>query len=329
MKLLKLFGSVCILTGAMLVTGCVTDFTVETPEIIAESENESVSSFEKSLNISEKPAEVAMLVKPDKSIYNPMTFEATVGFSEIYVLNSNDFFSYDVPENSNFKTIDSVTEPTNISVRYYPYGYDSSNGCFSCFVYKIDDEYIYLGTAGHCVVKESDRKNCEISFFDRSKVRLSLQEYKMGHNFKDTRGDYAMYRIPTDIIPRDVLVKLKTVKFDVDHISTVKNNDIIYTGNIYARNPAKDYEKEMQVLPSKGSFAEEVINQWNWIGSDKYFVVSGSLVGGQSGSAFFDKEGYLVGIASGTGTWNGSKYSIVSKAQSMEELYQSFLKGDE
>lgn len=329
MKLVKLFGSTCALTVAMLFAGCATDFSVYTPEIIEESGNLSVYDFERGLDISEKPVKVLPMKEPDKSIYNPMTFGATSGFSEIYVLNSNDFFSYDVPEEATFKTIDSITEPTNISVRYYPYGYDAANGCFSCFVYKIDDEYIYLGTAGHCIVKEADRKNCEISFFDRSKIRLTLSEYKMGHNYTDVRGDYAMYRIPTELVPRDVLVKLKTVKFDADHISTVKINDIIYTGNIYAKNPSKDFEKEMTVLPTKENYVADVVSRWNWIGSDKYFVVSGSLIGGQSGSAFFDKEGYLVGIASGTGTWYDQKYSIITKAQNMEEVYQSFFEGEE
>lgn len=295
---------------SIIATGCGAKFEIQSTTPVDIKTSQAVSDYEKELNISTEPEYVASMEKPDKSLYEPVTFAATKGFPEIKLLVANDFFLYEPLEGASFSQIDAITEPTNISVRFYPYGYSEGAGKFSCFVYRVDEDYVYLGTAGHCIVEKNGRDNCEIIFYDRTKMRISLDEYRLGNKYTSVKGDYAMYRIPTDAIPREVLIKLKQVQFAPDKIDDVTYDSTIYTGNIYAQKNTRDYDKEMPVMNPSTTYAGDVINTWSWIGSDMYFVVSGALVAGQSGSAFFDSQGYLVGIASGTGHWNGNNYSI-------------------
>ncbi len=282
-----------------------------------------VEEVQLSLENYDRPEAVAPLPKPDKTLIDPMFSLSTESFPAIQVLGENDYFKYDLLKRNNFDKLDKITEPTNVSVTVYrDSDYTDWSFKFSCFIYKIDADYIYLGTAGHCIIKSSDLTRAKITFFDRSDIYISLTDYKKGAGFGSADGDYAMYRIPTAAVPYDLLLSLKEVSYDENAISAVKPGDILYSGNIYAKSPSEDYDRTMTVYDQSTSIVEDSVANHKTFQNLNYILTDTPLIGGQSGSAIFDQYGNLVAICSGSS--HNRKVGIYTAADKIDELYEAF-----
>lgn len=294
-----------------------------------DSELISVDSMIDSLTKIDKCQAVEEVKQADETLMDPMFSLSTAAFPVVQVLEENDYFKYDLLKEADYKALDKITEPTNVSVTVYSDNTYTKWSCqFSCFIYKIDPDYIYLGTAGHCIVPNSDRTRAVITFFDRTEVKASLADYQMGSKFGSTTGDYAMYRMETSKVPTSLLMKLKEVSYNEKAITNVKSGDVLYSGNIYARNKKVDYDKKMTVL-NKAADPTFYTGRIAYINSNAYFATNTPLVPGQSGSAVFDKYGNLVAICSGYAyASNHPAVGIYSLADKMDDMYDAFQKQD-
>lgn len=289
------------------------------------SDVEGAKAFKSKLAPAVHPAFVPEMEKPDKTLINPMFSLSTEGFPVVSVLGKNNYFHYDLLTAPDFDALDKLTEPTNINVMLYRENYSDWSVRFSGFVYKIDPDYVYIGTAGHCIDKSSNVKRAKVTFFDRSSIKVSLEEYILGGNFRDTVGDYAMYRFPTSALPYETLLKLKEVTFDEAAIEKVKPGDIIYSGNIYAKNSSEDYDRQCKVLDKSSDIVKYYAGYFGYINSSSYFATDPPLTSGQSGSAIFDAYGNVVAICSGE--MKDSKYAkmgIFTLASKIDDLYDQF-----
>lgn len=278
----------------------------------------------------EKPAVVEQMAQPDKTLINPMFSLSTMSFPEVTVLDKNGYFDYELLTQKDFDTLDKITEPTNISVMVYRDNARTDwSHKFSCFIYQIDPDYIYLGTAGHCIVKNSDRTRATVTFFDRETLNVSLEDYQMGANFGSSNGDYAMYRMKTSEVPRDLLLQLKKVHYDKTAMKNVKPGDVLYSGNIYAKDPSKDFDRQLTVLDTNAESTKPYLRTYTWYGTSAFYLTDKPLTSGQSGSAIFDKFGNLVAICSGGARASGlPEIGIFAVADKIEDLYDKFQEED-
>lgn len=320
------FGAI-ILTAIVLIFGTFEILRGMDNKELRVVDNSSLVSFDVAKDVLvffDKPGIVAEMEKPDKTLYDATAFLSTDGFSKVKVLVKNEYFDYELLTSSDYDALDILTEPTNISVQTYSDSTRSEERTgFSCFIYRIEDDYIYLGTAGHCIASESYRRNSTITFYDRTTIDISLLDYKKGGNFDSHAGDYAMYRIPTDAVPYELLINLREVTFSTDAINDVKIGDVLYSGNIYNKYKDKDYDKKITVIPIETGKVGDFLRANDSLLSGMYFTTDYGLVPGQSGSGVFDAYGNLVAICSGHVAGNNG-FGIFTKASKLDELYQEF-----
>ncbi len=301
------------------------------PELPDQSELAAITSgieYEKTLIAGSRPEYVALPEWSDPSLYTPLCFASQKELSDLTVLIRNEYFTYDLMETQDFDALNLVTDYTNVNVICFDDETRTSwRSRYSCFIYRIEEDYIYLGTAGHCVDNRAIQANTNLMFFDRKVIQTPLSDYILFSNFGNSEGDYGMIRVPTSEVPRDTLLKLKQVCYNADACSAVKRGDYVFTGNINAQNNRTDYDKTIQVSDESEEPLTSVSNRWNWINSRGYILGKGSLQSGQSGSGVFNYKGELVGICSGVGDWYGSVYCLVTRANKMEEIYMK-LKGE-
>lgn len=290
----------------------------------------TLSSVEDSMTIIERPGIVEEIEKPDKTLYNSMFFMSTNALGAVNVLEENGYFNYDLLETEDFEELDRITEPTNISVIFYSNKNHSDWRIrFSCFIYKIEDDYIYLGTAGHCIANLEYARFAEITFFNRERVCTSMEEYKLGGNFSSRQGDYAMYRIKTADVPYDLLLQLKEATYDPEAVLAVSGGDTIYSGNIYCQHQDDDYDMKMIVYGEDSDAYKSYTDYWSYLATGNYFITKGHLVSGQSGSAIFDRYGHVIGVCSGMASGGGyPEIGIMTAIHYMDELYQQFIEDD-
>jgi len=319
--------------GTLLFSGCgslvkITEFSTVDVSLPGTGVNISYGAFHSTLEKTEKPGFVEEPVKPDKTLYNPMVFASIDGFTKTNVLIKNSYFTYDLLTKTDWKALDELTEPTNISITLYnDFARTSWKYRESAFIYKIEEDYIYLGTAGHCAAKSSKYlKNAVIMLYDRTEINVDLSTCEIGGKFHSDVGDYAMFRIPTSSIPYDELVKLKQVTFSKSAVDNAKAGDYIYSGNIYAQNTKKDFDKKVMILGEGHSLYENLVKVSSIQFSDAYYITEGYLVDGQSGSAMFDKYGNVVGTCSGMYGIKKQgvtyKAGVFTKLTNIDKLYQ-------
>lgn len=292
-------------------------------------------SYEESLNRLPgipHPVAVEEPKQPDKTLYNALSLASTSGLKPLNVLIGNSYFTYDSLEKNNLKAIDALTEATNVNMVFYSSEArtDWKMRC-SGFVYRIDDDYIYIGTAGHCIAKKAYLKYATIMFADRVIYKVDLSDYKRIASFRSAKGDIAMYRIPVSAIPKDELLKLREVCWDKEMISAVKEGDVLYTGNIYAKNIRKDYDKNIPVVSTDNKWASTYINKYDydWMANSNYILSTADTTSGQSGSAIFNQKGYAVALVSGYVKMRGDSSSVIgiyTTTAKLQELYDQFQK---
>lgn len=313
----KLEKTLFILLASAMLWGCGSRTEVAFADTL------SVNEVKDSLEIYERPEVVAELPKEDKTLCNGIYSLSTEAFPVVQVLSENNYFKYDLLAEEDFDQLNTITEKTNVSVIMYRDSNYTDWCCrFSCFIYKIDPDYVYLGTAGHCIINNSNNTRAKITFYDRSSIYVSLAEFKKGAGFGSEKGDYAMYRFPTSALPDGILYNLKEVNYDKSALEEVKTGDTLFTGNIYAMKPEQDYDKTMKVFDKADMAVKNGLSSYNAYNNSNYFLTDTSLVPGQSGSGIFDQYGNLVAICSG-GSYN-HKVGIYTAATKIDELYDAF-----
>lgn len=328
-----LLALITVLFAAVL-TGCgsiikIAEFPISGAEHPSTQDCEAYDTHLSTLTVSVKPQVVEELIKPDKTLYNALFFVSVNGLSPMKVLIENSYFTYDLLTTPSWDAIDKLTEPTNINIELYS---DAARTQLSvresAFIYKIEEDYIYLGTAGHCIAANSKLKNGQIRLFDRTTWKVDLTTYELGGNFLSAKGDYAMYRIPTSSFSYDELLKLKQVTYSKEAVNNIKSGDYIYSGNIYAKSPKTDYDKKLRVISSGDDTYDHFVqfSSYKVLTYNTYYFTEDNLVKGQSGSALFDKYGNAVATTSGSGSHKtGSKnyqIGIFTKLYDIDTLYQ-------
>lgn len=335
--LLKSLACILFLASSLtLFAGCgsiirLAEFKIEAVDMVPAGQNISYEEHLETLTVSSKPMVVEESVKPDKTLYNAMFFATVNYLPKTTVLIRNSYFTYDPLTKTDWNALDKLTEPTNVDIALYDDAERTVRRILeSAFIYKIDDDYIYLGTAGHCIASKNRLKNAKIMFYDRKTYDVDLSDYRLGGKFESAEGDYAMYRFPTSSIPYEELVKLKEVCYSKDAIKNVKAGDVLYTGNIYAKKSSKDYDKKLTVVDESNDSYQFFVSSDDCkvITYSSYIICNEGTTKGQSGSAIFDKYGYAVATVSGSlrGSYKGTSYKLglYTKLSKLDSLYSKF-----
>jgi len=329
MNRLRLFLLTTMLFSCSILAGCVGPFSYETTTNPDNSSVVTVEMTEAAMKILPEPTAVEEAEKPDKTLYNAMFFVGLNGLSKIRVLDGNDYFKYDLLETADTDALDKLTEPTNVNIQLYRDSERTSLAFYeSGFVYDIDADYLYIGTAGHCINKADYMRNGEVRFFNREPIKLDLTDNIKYGGFESVSGDSAMIRVPVEQIPYETLLQLKEVCWSTDAVSAVKGGDTIYSGNIYAKKNEQDYDKSVKVYDKGDQIITDGKAVFPFLGYDAYFIATSSLVAGQSGSALFDYKGNAVGLCSGYAYFyvSGTRYDvgIYTKTDTMEKIKRQF-----
>lgn len=300
---------ITIITAIALITGT-NSFWFPTNGI-ATPDSASLAKYSE-LGVSERPNAVDAPAKADPMEMDAMFSLSTSAFPSIQLMSENGIFSY--TQSDARANLDECVNPTNISVRC-----ENSERwvAFSGCIYRIDYDYIYIATAGHCILRDCSSllSNAEIVFFDRTVINADLSEYRFGANYSKSYGDYGMYRIPTSAVPYSTLVNLREVNIDETVIDSLEYGDSLYTGNINVNDRSVDYNIDTSVIG----------DCYDWgFSTEFYFYTDDDLFQGMSGSAIFDMNGNLVGVCSG----GGGDVGIWQRADRFDELYQSFIDED-
>lgn len=256
-------------------------------------------------------------------ICNPLFFASTNLISEKAIVFKNTDFSYELLKKTDWDELDRITEPTNVS-----FAAESWTG--SAFIYKIEEDYIYLGTAGHCAPSYFGINSCDATFyfFDRKPVKVKLDTYEIGGQYWTTEGDYAMFRIPTSSLYISTLRHIKQVCYSKEAVDAVKRGDTIYSGNIWCQNRSEDFDRKIPVLGPGDKLYDWFRTYSNYrkvMDCGEYFWSSVPLMRGQSGSAIFDRYGNVVGTCS-AGTETGTTVGMYTKLHNLDDLYQKLKK---
>lgn len=327
MKIRKILMFAAVLSVSALLGGCSGVYDYEEPTRPDNSDLVTAETGEKNLKKVDTPKVVAKYKGDDPTLIEGSYFLSTNGFRAAKILVANNYFTYEPLANGTFDELNALTEPTNVHVTLYRDAARTDwSKRFSCFIYKIDEDYIYLGTAGHCTYDKSTLKYANLMFYDRKVIKLAMQDYKLGGEFLSNAGDYAMYRIPIEVIPESTLMNLRQACFSLDHVNAVKAGDTLFTGNIYAKNSKTDYDFESKVL-TKDADATVTYYMENYpaLKKDIYFITNRAAVSGQSGSGIFDKQGYVVACVSGEFHQSSSNtYGIFTALTKMDNLYREY-----
>lgn len=232
---------------------------------------------------------------------------------EIDVLNEYGYFEYQLLEEGNYDAMTELVRPTlvNLLRRYNNGGY-----CFgSGYVYKVDSDYLYIGTVDHVI---SDMiTDVEIRFCDDDETTITVPV--RGYERVDAGSETAMFKIPISSLPVSVLLDIKQVVADEDIYSelSVGQEIVAYSGHWSNTTPTirKLYIKRLD---------EKFLD-----GSMHCIVTSHNTKGGMSGCPIFDLQGRMVALCEGY--WGRFNYDIYAyeyegyqqRIEGLSELYES------
>lgn len=208
----------------------------------------------------------------------------------------------------------------------------------SGFIYKIDEDYIYIGTAGHCIDKAMLNDGIidmwvynptYDSKMTHKSVRFCLEGIHADDIYKlysGTTEDRGMFKISRSQIPNYILVYLKEVN-KTNELSVSKNNGI-YTNTIYA---AKDmytstFSKELHPLSHSGPDYDYLLNYFSGYKNENMWLITNEgTVAGQSGSLLYDKYGNPVAAVSGRASYASASIGRSILFSQFNELYNIML----
>lgn len=264
------------------------------------------------------------VITVDESVFNTNT--ATYPEDIFEKLLEADYFSYELLEEKDQEKAAELMYPCQIAL-------EDSTGRGSGFIYKIDEDYIYIGTMGHCVSRNAAGTTLNIWFYNptydsqmsHKSTKRCLQNLKVTacERVYSNAVDKAMFTISIDQIPTEVLVTLKEVnKTNEKNIST---DNGIYTDTIYV---AKDmytgqFKKSFTVFNKTGPDYEYMLDYFSEFKNNAIWLLTNERgVPGQSGSLLYDGYGNPVASLAGGISYNG--YSIGRHVYFSEfaELYE-------
>lgn len=213
-----------------------------------------------------------------------------------------DAFNYELLEEADWDKAAEMMYPCQIALM-------RTNSRGSGFIYKIDEDYIYIGTMGHCVSANSKGSTIDICFYnptyDSKMARSSTKRTIEGLKIVDCirvygDEDKAMFIVSRDQIPNDVLIYLKEVNKTNENNVSLTNG--IYTDTMYV---AKDmykaqFKKSFTVFNKTGADYEYLLNYYpKYKNSEVWLLTNEGGVSGQSGSLLYDGYGNPVASLSG------------------------------
>ena len=232
--------------------------------------------------------------------------------AEIDILNQYDYFSYAPLEEGNYDAMVEMVKPTlvNLLRRYSDGGYSFGSG----YIYKIDSDYIYVGTVDHVI---SDMlTTIEMRLCDDEETTVNV--YVSGYERVSADSETAMFKIPVTSISAAVLLDLKQVYVDENIYEEIYMGQeiVAYSGHWSNNTPTirKLYIKR---------FDEKFLD-----GAAHCIVTSHNTKGGMSGCPIFDLQGRLVALCEGY--WGRFNYDIYAyeyegyqqRIEGLGELYE-------
>jgi len=211
---------------------------------------------------------------------------------EVDILNEYDYFSYEILEEDNYDAMIEMVKPTlvNLLRRYSDGSYTFGSG----YVYKVDNDYIYIGTVEHVISKMIS--TVEFMFCDDEESIISIEVY--GFERVDEYSETSLIKIPISSLPARVLLDLKQVYVDeaVYEEMTVGQEIVAYSGHWKNSTPTirKVYVKRMDE-----QFLDDSVH---------CIVTSHNTKGGMSGCPLFDLRGRMVALCEGY--WGRFNYDI-------------------
>lgn len=209
---------------------------------------------------------------------------------EFAILNEYAYFSYEPLEEPNLDSALAIVTPSLVNLKYnFAGGYIAGSG----FIYRIDEDYIYIVSCNH-VIKDMNGP-VEIMFDDSS--AYVAEEYVTDSIVMGNDMECAMFRIPSEDIPYEVILEIKEVNVNPDIYSrlTLSEELFAYSGHFIngSGRYCTVYLRDIDV-----SFASD---------AEHCVETSHAVVHGMSGCPLFDEYGQLVGVTDGyLGVYNYS-----------------------
>ena len=237
-----------------------------------------------------------------------------------------DYFTYELLEECDGEKAAELMYPCQVAFR-------TSSFSGSGFIYAIDEEYIYIGTMGHCIPSNYQTSTIDMWFYnptyDSSMAHNSVRRCVEGIQIEECVKKYTyngedrgMMKISIDQIPMDVLIYLKEVnKTNANNISTENG---IYTDTIYV---ARDmytgvYKKELHVFDKVGADYDYMLDYFPYYrNSEVWLLTNETGVSGQSGSLLYDGYGNPIASLSGDIYYNGKGIGRHVWFSLFEEIY--------
>lgn len=223
-----------------------------------------------------------------------------ITYDDLKTLIDHDYFTYETLDTPDSDAAVELTAPASVSIKCTN-GVDSTINA-SGFIYKITEDACYFVTNKHCVcilkgkIKHTYIYNGQRFLFEQPEI------------YYGTKGeDLVIYKISTDQIPLNILLKLKQINIDWDIYDEIKAGDIIFANTQEHGRPNydgsistfKDYHKKAKII----SLQETNEKMIRYFGKE-LITSTRTLFAGQSGSPVLNEYGKLVGIA--CGVWPGS-----------------------
>ncbi len=238
----------------------------------------------------EKSVTISVCGKDRLSLYGDGSEKLSLTNGELELLCELDYFRYRPLSQPDFDRTVEMIEPTLLDLRQdRGYGFAAGSGC----IYKITPQYIYMLSVKH-VLKEVNR-NCEIMFFDGVTIKEDI-----AYATSKQHNELAVFRIPTENVPVDTLLRLRQVHVDPDIYSKLSEGDSVVAYAKHWTGTDEDLIRPMKIRRLTSSISEFAM-------FNSLLETTAGTVSGMSGTAVVDYRGNLVGLASAHGPSTGNQ----------------------
>ncbi len=197
-----------------------------------------------------------------------------------------EYFTYEpLNEENREKTLEMV-KPISFSIYH-----DRGGGAYSFGtggIYKVTSDYVYCLTVRH-VVKGMQKHTIRLTFYDGTRVDIPMHAIYSNEN---KNLDFAMFRIPVDAIPPQLLITFKEMYYDEAVYDELKPGDgLIIHANKWGGKTDKIFDTEYigdDLYASTHSYDEDPY--------EDFIVTRHDAQGGQSGGPIFDLKGRAVAL---------------------------------
>lgn len=244
-----------------------------------------------------------------------------------------DMFNYELLKEPDIDVVSALMYPCQVAFLVK----DSFKG--SGFIYKIDRDYIYIGTMGHCISSKMKNQGVDLwvynptysSNMDHKSTKVCLENVKAVETIRNysSSEDNGMFKIRRTDIPNEILIWLKEVNKTNENNISLENG--IYTDTIYV---AKDmytgrYKKSFTVYHHTGN-SETYNTLYDYFPQYKdrsrWLQTNETGVGGQSGSLLYDGYGNPIASLSGSTVWSNASIGRHRLFDCYDDLYEQLSK---